>query len=175
MNPDEKQPFSHSLAARAAAAAVIGTARSMKILDGPIRTAPELAEMEKFLFVSLFDAVRNRGGGLENGLSPDEISAMFTFVFLRAAEAVSIFRSGQGHFEFDADGLFGGPVPFYADETIGARFKANSVFPSECAVAFLKLARELPAGHEPLLVLFEAMKWCFRLGCHLGLSDDTPR
>ena len=173
MDPSDakQQPFSHSLTARAAAAAVIETARKMKILDGPIRTAPELAEMEKFLFVSLFDAVRRREGGLGNGLEPDEISAMFTFVFLRAAEAVTIFRSGEGHFEFDAAGLFGGPTPYYADEKIGAVFKAHHDFPSECAVSFLKLARGLPAGGpEPLLTLFEAMKWCFRLGCHLGLA-----
>ena len=167
---DEKHPFSHSLAARAAAAAVIDTAKRMRILDGPIRTAPELAEMEKFLFVSLVDAVRRRGSGTGDPLAADEVSAMFTFVFVRAAEAVTIFKSGNGHFEFDDNGLFGGPAPFYADEKIGAEFKEFKAFPSECAVAFLKLSRELPPGSEPILILFEAMKWCFRLGCHLGLA-----
>ena len=170
MSNDEKQPFSHSLAARAAAAAVIDTARRMKILDGPIRTAPELAEMEKFLFVSLFDALRQRDNTADHPLSADEISAMFTFVFCRAAEAVTIFRSGQGHFEFDAAGLFGGPVPYYADEKIGAKFKEFNAFPSESAVAFLQLARKLPPRPDPRLPLFEALKGCFRLGCHLGLA-----
>ena len=170
MNPDEKQPFSHSLAARAAAAAVIDTARRMKLLDGPVRTAPELAEMEKFLFVSLFDAVRRRDNTADHPLAADEISAMFTFVFIRAAEAVTIFLSGQGHFEFDDSGLFGGPVPYYADDKIGAKFKDFNAFPSECAVAFLALSRKLSPDAEPILPLFEAMKWCFRLGCHLGLA-----
>ena len=170
MSNKEKRPFSHSLAARAAAAAVIDTAKRMKILDGPIRTAPELAEMEKFLFVSLFDALRKRDNAADHPLSADEISAMFTFVFIRAAEAVTIFLSGQGQFEFDDTGLFGGPVPYYADEKIGAKFKEFNDFPSECAIAFLQLSRDLPADAEPILPLFEAMKWCFRLGCHLGLA-----
>jgi len=167
---DEKQPFSHSLAARAAAASVIDTAKRLNLIDGPIHTAPELAEMEKFLFVSLFDAVRRRDNTADHPLAADEISAMFTFVFIRAAEAVTIFLSGQGHFEFDDTGLFGGPVPYYADEKIGAKFKEFNNFPSECAVAFLELSRQLSDDPEPILTLFEAMKWCFRLGCHLGLA-----
>ena len=167
---DTPQVFSHSLSARAAAAAVIEVAKTMQILDGPIRTAPELAEMEKFLFVNLFKTIREHENTHANTLDPDEVSAMFTFVFIRAAEAVTVFRSGQGNFEFNPDGLFGGPVPFYADEKIAARFKQNNGFPSECAVAFLELARRLPTDADPLLTLFEAMKWCFRLGCHLGLA-----
>jgi hypothetical protein len=170
MSKDEQPVFSRSLTAHYAAVAIVNTAKSMHILDAPMRTAPELAEMEKFLFISLFDAIRTHEGLAENGLDPDEVAAMFNFVYVRSAEAVTAFLSGNGKFEFDATGLFGGPAPFYADEKISAKLKEFPEFPSECAVSFLSYADTLSDGTDRLLTLFEAMKWCFRIGCHIGLA-----
>ena len=159
------RPFRTSLAAQAAARTVVETARRAGLLDGgAVAVDPALAEMEKALFSAMFKALARRGAA---ELSPDEFSSMFHFVFARSAEAACACLSGRP-FETGTDGLFDGRTPFYADDALGSYFKGLS-FPADCARnCWELLTREPP--REPLLSLFEALKWCFRLGCHAGIA-----
>ena len=69
-------------------------------------------------------------------------------------------------------GMFDGRVPIYADENITAEFK-SSQFPGMCAANYLKFTQDEAdalAETQPLLLLFEALKWCFRLSCHYAVT-----
>ena len=171
--PDEKKtappaggrPFQTSLAAQSAARAVIDAARRCGLVgDGPLAVDPALAEMEKALFSAMFKALARRG---EAALGPEEFSSMFHFVFARAAEAACACWSGRP-FETGTDGLFDGKIQFYADDALRGYFKEQN-FPAECAQSCWDLLAAAPQ-REPLLSLFEALKWCFRIGCHAGME-----
>jgi len=173
MQTDEhnEKIFSHSLTARNAAIMVVETAKADHLLSGPVNTAPELAEMEKFFFLHLFDTLRDHTSRCGTELNQDEIASMFNFVFARSAEAVTSFFSSKTSFEFNAAGLFDGNVPFYTDDALSALYKDNRQFPADCAQRYLEFFDHQAPGTDPLLTLFEALKWCFRIGCHLGLSS----
>lgn len=159
------RPFGTSLAAQRAARIVIETARKNGLWDGgAIAVDPALAGMEKALFAGMFHAVAKRGGA---ELSAEEFSAMFHFVFAKAAEA-AVSCWSKRPFETDVQGLFDGNIPFYANDELGEFFKAQR-FPVECAQNCWDSFRS-GAGSDPLLSLFEALKWCFRFGCHAGIA-----
>ena len=170
MAEDEKttagRPFRTSLAAQTAARAVVETARECGLLDdGGMVVDPALAEMEKALFAAMFKAVARRGSA---ELSPDEFSSMFHFVTARAAEAATACWSGRP-FETGTDGLFDGKTPFYASDELKG-FIHDLDFPVRCAQKCWDLYAAAPdAEGEPLLKLFESLKWCFRIGCHASL------
>ena len=100
-----------------------------------------------------------------------DYSSLFTFVFAKAAEAVTnMFNHKEQTFEMT--GMFDGRVPLYADEAVTADFK-TSQFPAMCAANYLKFTQDEAdslAGNDPLLLLFEALKWCFRLSCHHAVT-----
>jgi len=163
--PDARRPFRTSLAAQSAARIAVETARRSGLLEAGegLVVDPALAEMEKALFSAMFKAVARRG---EAELSPDEFASMFHFVFARSAEAAAACWSGRP-FETGTDGLFDGRTPFYADDALREYFKSLA-FPGECAQNawdWLSASKQ----SDPLLALFESLKWCFRIGCHLGL------
>ncbi|MBQ6352474.1 MAG: hypothetical protein IJJ28_04325 [Lentisphaeria bacterium] len=165
------KPFRTSLQAQAAARMVIAAARESGVLDdGALVVDPALAEMEKALFAGMFKAVARRG---TPDLTPDEFSSMFHFVFARAAEAATACWSGRP-FETGTDGLFDGKTPFYADDALKGYIHAQE-FPVRCAqrcwdeLAEGNLTGAASGGLDPLLPLFEALKWCFRIGCHASL------
>lgn len=161
----ENRPFQTSLAAQAAARVVIETARRDGLLDGGAVTVDAaLAGMEKALFSAMFKALARRGSA---ELTPEEFSSMFHFVFARSAEAACACWSDRP-FETGTDGLFDGKTPFYADDALRGYFKELS-FPADCAQNCWDLLTDEPP-REPLLSLFEALKWCFRLGCHAGIA-----
>ena len=159
------KPFSTSLAARLAARLVIETARKSGVWDGgALAVDPALAEMEKALFAGLFRAVAKRGGA---ELTAEEFASMFNFVFAKSAEA-AVSCLGKRPFETDVQGLFDGNAPFYANDELGEYFKTLS-FPGDCAQnCWDGFAQN--AVRDPLLSLFEALKWCFRFGCHAGIA-----
>ena len=160
------RPFQTSLAAQTAARAVVETARECGLLDdGGLVVDPALAEMEKALFTAMFKAVARRGGA---ELTADEFSSMFHFVTARAAEAATACWSGRP-FETGTDGLFDGKTPFYASDELKG-FIHGLDFPVRCAQKCWDLYAAAPdAEGEPLLKLFESLKWCFRIGCHASL------
>lgn len=160
------RPFRTSLAAQTAARLVIDTARSCGLLDdGALVVDPALAEMEKALFAGMFKAVARRGGA---ELTPEEFSSLFHFVFARATEAATACWSGRP-FETGTDGMFDGKTPFYADDALKGYVRELD-FPVRCAQnCWDGFAAGKAAGYDPLLPLFEALKWCFRIGCHASL------
>ena len=173
MSEPEERIFTRSVASQLAAGTVIETARKAGFIDGPIIVASELAESEKALIVKILAAIRERGS---TELDSDTVSSMFTFVFARAAEAVC---SCLNHREFEIEmlGLFDGKTPFYADEVLTGYFKQLN-FPTECARRFWEWFHNgggSGCGADPLLLLAEALKWCFRLSCHIAMEKLESR
>ena len=163
--------FTTSMPAQAVARCIIETARSMHMLEHPIAVNNELAEAEKTLIIKMFGKMDEYLAKDRDELSADEITNLFTFVFAKAAECVTnMFNHKEQN--FDMAGMFDGRVPIYADENITAEFK-SSQFPGMCAANYLKFTQDKAdalAGTPPLLLLFEALKWCFRLSCHYAVT-----
>ena len=177
------ETYATSIPARQVARAVMDAARECGILENHLNTAEELANFEHFLFTSLFDALRNYGADPDDADSPDEltvdeINSLFNFVFARSAEAVTWLRKGDrvAPYEFDTEGLLTGTAPYHAAPEISLKIQCHVDFPTKCAEKFLNLA-EILRNHtddntDPKLLLFEALKWCFRFGCHLALAPE---
>ena len=159
------EPFSRSLAAQKSALCVITAAQELGLIDGAIAVDERLAEAEKELMLKIMTEVKNRKSNGE--VDPDELSSMFTFVYARAAEAVTNLANNQKN-EFDMMGLFDGKVPICAEEILTGYFKKLD-FPTVCARHFWNYYEEGLDGSDPGLALFEALKWCFRLSCHLAV------
>ena len=163
--------FVTSIPAQAAARCIIETARQQGLLDYPVAVSNELAEAEKTLIVKMFQQMDEHIKRNGEELTPDEISSLFTFVFAKAAEAVTNMFNHKEQ-TFDMAGMFDGRIPLYADDAVTTEFK-SSEFPALCAANYLDFAGnnagEL-AGSNPLLLLFEALKWCFRLSCHYAIT-----
>ncbi len=163
--------FVTSLPAQAAAGCIIETARAQGLLDRPVAVSNELAEAEKMLFIRMFQKMDEHMKSCGEELHPDEVSSLFTFVFAKAAESVTnMFNHKEQN--FDLAGMFDGRIPLYADDAVTAEFK-SSKFPFLCAQNYLEFTENEAgalAGCDPLLLLFEALKWCFRLSCHLAVT-----
>ena len=163
--------FITSLPAQAAARCIIDTARSLNLLNSPVTVAPQLAETEKILFVQMLAALNEYRKMHGDDLQADQISSLFTFVFAKAAEAVTNMYNHKED-KFDLTGMLDGRVPIYADDSITAEFKA-SPFPFTCAENYLQWVENDAAyltDIDPVLLLFEALKWCFRLSCHFAVT-----
>ena len=105
--------FITSMPAQAAARCIIETARSMHMLEHPIAVSNELAEAEKNLIIKMFQKMDEFLKTHPDELSADEITNLFTFVFAKAAEAVTnMFNHKEQSFEMT--GMFDGRVPLYA-------------------------------------------------------------
>ena len=168
--------FVTSLPAQAAGRCIIDTAKSLDLLHGPLNVAPELAEREKALFLAMFSAMAERRKSRGDQLAADEVCSLFTYVFAKAAEAVTdLYNHQTGKVDFS--GMFDGQIPICADESITAAFK-ESPFPAECARNYLQWVKNGAAylgGCDMQLLLFEALKWCFRISCHLAVEIAEPK
>lgn len=131
----------------------------------------ELAEIEKNMFIELFrrlDKYQHETG--RNELTTDEISSMFSFVFARSVEAVVNYCNGNAQ-EIDYMGIFDGKIPFYSDDRL-IGFVKKSLFPRDMAEGFLNfMNEEKDCNLEPVLSLFEALKWTWRFSQHLALQQ----
>ena len=168
---DERHTFFTSLPAQAAARRIIETAKKLDLLNGPLNVAPELAEREKTLFLAMLNAMADRRRKHGDELSADEVCSLFTFVFAKAAEAVTDMCNRQTG-KVELAGMFDGQIPIYADDGITAEFK-SSPFPAQCAQDYLQWVNDdAPhlVGCDKTLLLFEALKWCFRISCHLAVE-----
>lgn len=168
------EPFSRSLAAQKSALCVITAANELELIDGPIAVDERLAKAEKELMLKVMAAVKERKSSGE--LTSDEVSSMFTFFYARAAEAVTNLANNQEN-NFDMMGLFDGKVPLCAEDILTGYFKKLD-FPTVCASKFWEYYEEGLDGADPALALFESLKWCFRLSCHLAvrcLEDHNYR
>lgn len=163
--------FITSIPAQAAGRCIIETARSQGFLDEPVMVSPRLADAEKVLIIKMFPAMEEHCKTCGESLHPDEVSSLFTFVFAKAAECVTNFCNGKED-NFELTGMFDGRVPIYADDNITTAFK-SSQFPFLCAANYLEWTEadaENLRDCDPLLLLFEALKWCFRLSCHYAMQ-----
>lgn len=158
--------FTRSIAAQNVALCVIQVAKEQGLLGEPVAVAPALAEVEKELFIKMLGAIHERSRS-HGELSADEVCSLFTFVFAKAAEAVTnLYNHQSGTLELK--GMFDGHIPVYADDAITEEFR-RSEFPMACAESYLSYAEEaedMLSGYDPAVVLCEALKWCFRLSCH---------
>ncbi len=157
--------FSRSLAAQNAARCVVAAAQSCGLLDHPVAVAPEFAESEKKLLLQILAELKGK-----ETFSADEIASLFNFVFAKSAESVTNFANHRPD-EFDLLGLLDGKAPVCAEEKLTDRFKHSDF--AGCAAQnfwdFMQSA-DAPGEEEKFLALAEALKWCFRLGCHFAVT-----
>ena len=169
--------FSRTLAAQGAAKCIVDCAAELGWLNTPVAVSPRLAEAEKDLIIKMITELRRRFGENNGELQSDEVSSLFTFVFAKAAEAVTNMYNRQPD-NFELTGMLDGKIPIYADDRITGEFK-KSMFPVNCASGYLAWSSEnsaLLAGNDPVLLLFESLKWCFRLSCHAAITIvDGPQ
>lgn len=157
--------FTTSIAARKAAVCIINGARDRGYIDGPLITAPELAEIEKQLFLKMFAALPQNGKISDCALSSDQMSSLFTFVFAKAAETAAQLYEGVEKVELDTEGMFDLNVPIAAGELLN-NYGADLDFPSVCMERFIELSQESDFT-EPFYSLFEALKWSYRISFHI--------
>jgi len=148
--------------ARQIAAIIVEAARENGLLDEPLATIPALAEEEKKLFIRMFDAVRRYREDHGDELTCEEVGSMFTFVLAKAAELVTAYICNRSE-EPSLDGLFDGKIPVYADDQIMS-FCRKCNWPSVAGTAFWNADK---GDGDPLLSLFEALKWTFRIAEHI--------
>lgn len=163
--------FSRSLAAQCAAKCIVDTAVECGVVNGPVAISPHLAESEKELIIKMMRKIREEYGENSGVLQSDEVSSLFTFTFGKAAEAVTNMYNRQPD-KFELTGMLGGQIPVYAEDEITEKFK-NSDFPAACAENYLNWSESnsaLIASTDPVLLLFEALKWCFRLSCNYAIE-----
>ena len=157
--------FTTSIPARKAAVCIINAARERGFIDGPLITAPELADIEKQLFMKMFAALPQNDKITDCSLSGPQMSSLFTFVFAKAAETAAQLYEGVEKVELEAEGMLSGNVPVAAGELLN-NYSAELDFPSVCMERFLELSKESDFT-EPFYSLFEALKWCYRISFHI--------
>ena len=160
------ETFTTSIDAQRIARALVSFAREEGFVTGPVLIAPEAAAAEKELFVKMFaELPRHKGNLVDGGLSGEQISSLFTFVFAKAAETAAQLYEGVADIHLSTEGMLSGNIPIAAGELLND-FSADRSFPDRCAAIFLDMNAEAPFS-APLLALFEALKWCCRLSFHI--------
>lgn len=130
----------------------------------------ELAEVEKNFFIEMFRRLEKyRTDNKRNELNTNEISSLFSFVFARSVEAVANYNNDSKQ-DFDFMGMFDGKIPFYSDDKL-ISFAKKSLFPKFMAEGFLNFMEENDSDINPVLALFEALKWTWRFSQHLAIQE----
>lgn len=133
-----------------------------------LRSAPELAALEKPLFVNMFKAFKEHlllVNRME--LDADEISYMFNFIVGKGSEMAFNFINGQEQ-DIKLDGLFSSRVSLYVDDRLMNFLKAEPIA-ANLGGAYVDFQAENP-DVDPVLGLFEALKWAMRIAEHLTLK-----
>lgn len=157
--------FTTSIPARKAAICIINGAKERGFIDGPLITTPELADIEKQLFMKMFAALPGSDRITDCALTTEQMSSLFTFVFAKAAETAAQLYEGVEAVELDTEGMFSLSVPIAAGELLN-NYCADLDFPSVCLERFISLSEE-EGFTEPFYSLFEALKWCYRISFHI--------
>lgn len=158
--------------AREIAQLILDTAQDNGFLDEPLAIVPELAEEEHKLFVRMIEKLSHYRADRGDELSQEEISSLFTFVFAKAAELLTNFVNNKLDDPVALDGMFDGKVPLYADDELVGFFK-KCPWPTVADSAYID--RPVEPGEDPLLALFEALKWTFRVSLHLAAEHLEER
>ena len=86
--------------------------------DEPLRSAPELVELEKPLFVNMFKAFKDHLQTVNRmELDADEISNMFNFAVGKGADMAFNFMNNQSQ-DMHVEGLFSSRVSLYVDDRL---------------------------------------------------------
>ncbi len=159
---------------RSLARTMIEEARAAGYLNGPLSVIRELVDSEEKLFRLLFESMaRQLEQEHRTEFSEAEVLSLFTYVYAKAAEAVASHCT-HTPVTFDASGMFDGKVPLYAGDGLVGHFKSLN-FPGDMTDAFQRWhaaaeANGETAGADPLLLLFEALKWTWRISIHLAVE-----
>lgn len=139
------------------------------LLDGePMQSAPELAELEKPLFIAMFKAFKEHlqaAGRME--LTADEIASMFNFAVGKGADMAYNFMSDQKQ-DCNVIGLFDSRISLYVDDRLMNFLKAEPIA-SKLGGAYVDFVNDNKAI-DPVLGLFEALKWTIRITEHVTLK-----
>lgn len=165
--------FSRSIVSHAVALAMVNAVQKGGYRKGAMVASPVLAGAEKELFVKILshlDARRRQGA---DALTVHEISSLFTFVYAKAAEAVTNLVNSQPN-AFELLGMLDGKVPICADDRLTGYFKKIHLA-TDCAQAYLdwhaeNAGNDALQSYDPMLPLCEALKWCFRLSCTVAIE-----
>ncbi len=156
------------------ASRIIETAQKRQYLNGPLAVIPELAELEKNLFVMMSGRIGEYSSIRQSpSLNQDEVHSLFVFIQAKAAEAVSCWRCNQ-EFNMDGRGMFDGNVPLQADPELIKSLKRLPLS-DDMYDAFTNWSADNPdfcVTHDlhPILPLLEALKWTFRIGCGMFIE-----
>ena len=158
----------------AIAQCIINAARQRQYLNGQLAVIPELAELEKNLFVMMSGRIGEYSSIRKTpALDQDEIHSLFVFVQAKAAEAVSCWRCNQ-EFNMDSRGMFDGNVPLQVDPELIKSLKRLPLA-DDMYDAFANWSADNPdfcTEHNlhPVLPLLEALKWTFRVGAGMCIE-----
>ena len=143
--------------------------RSGYLAEGePMNSAPELAALEKPLFVKMFQALKEHLQNVNRmELTDDEISSMFNFAVGKGADMAYNFMSDQKQ-DDNVIGLFDSRISLYVDDRLMNFLKAEPIA-AKLGGAFVDFQNENPS-EEPVLALFEALKWTLRITEHLTIK-----
>ena len=159
-----------SPAALQVAQCIVAAARSAGYLleNEPMQSAPELAELEKTLFVQMFKAFKEHlqtVGRME--LTSDEIASMFNFAVGKGAEMAYNFMSSQKQ-DCNVVGLFDSRISLYVDDRLMNFLKAEPIA-AKLGGAYIDFQNE-NSDIDPVLGLLEALKWTMRITEHVTLK-----
>ena len=157
-------------AALKVAQAMIAAARKYGYFleDEPLRSAPELAELEKPLFVKMFQNFKDHLQTVKRmELNEEEISSMFNFAVGKGADMAFNFMNNQTQ-DSHVTGLFDSRISLYVDDRL-MNFLKGEPIAANLGGAFVDFKEENP-DVDPVLGLFEALKWTIRITEHLTLK-----
>lgn len=149
---------------------MIAAARAAGYLleDEAMRTAPELAALEKPLFVNMFKELRDHLQKVNRmELTDDEVASLFNFAVGKGADMAHNFMSDQAQ-DTNVTGMFSSRISLYVDDRLMNFLKAEPIA-ANLGGAFVDFQRDNPQT-DPILGLFEALKWTLRITEHLTMK-----
>ena len=131
----------------------------------PVQSAPELTQLEKPLFINMFKALREHLQTVNRmELTDEEIASMFNFAVGKGAEMAFNFIGNQQQ-DSHVNGLFDSRMSLYVDDRLMNFLKAEPIA-AKLGGAFVDFKVDNPES-DPILSLFEALKWTMRISSHL--------
>lgn len=139
---------------------LLETARANAWVDNELLSHPELEEAAQTLLV----AVAHEAAAKKE-ISPDEITNLFTFIFGKASEAVSLWENGEKP-DTGTNGIFSVRIPLYTSQGLLAIFRECEL-PQVFAEKFLNTELE----GDPLFNLMSVLNLIWHLGVHIALAS----
>jgi hypothetical protein len=139
---------------------LLATARVNAWVGNELLSHPELVSAEEDLMIAIAAEVEKRAA-----LSSDDINNLFTFVFGKASEAVSLWENGEKP-DTGINGIFSDRIPLYTSQGLLAIFRECDL-PGVFAGAFLAAKLE----GDPFFNLMSVLNMVWQLGIHIALAS----